>query len=163
MSKAETANLEDVVALSILGCVVAYGNAANKWAPCIPLLEAALRLANSKETVHRLQSNLETVRSNDRLFGSLQTINTAPSLRTINGFGFAIYGNTDHDQASSSYLTTYYFTALFIPIFPICRYRVIADTSGSYRFLGKGPLRPFDKWHLAISVIGILSLFLVAR
>ena len=44
----------------------------------------------------------------------------------------------------------------FIPIFPIARYRVI-PTGGGYRFLGKGPLRTFDKWHIAIS-LGLIAL-----
>lgn len=56
-------------------------------------------------------------------------------------------------------MTTYYFAFLFVPIFPICRYRVVSS-GNSYRFLGKAPLRVFDKWHLAVSVavflIGIL-------
>ena len=51
-------------------------------------------------------------------------------------------------------------TFFFIPIFPIRRYRVI-DTGGGYKFLGKAPLRTFDKWHIAVS-IGII-LWIVAN
>ena len=53
-------------------------------------------------------------------------------------------------------MATYYFVFFFIPIFPIARYRVI-PTGGGYRFLGKGPLRTFDKWHIAIS-LGLIAL-----
>jgi hypothetical protein len=83
-----------------------------------------------------------------RLISGLTPISSAPSLFTFNGFGFAIYGNTDYDHDSRSYVTVHYFTALFFPIFPIARYRVIADTGNRYRFLGKLPLRTFDRVHL---------------
>lgn len=159
----EVTSLSDTLALCASNCVVAYGNANNKWAPCIPIFKAVLRICQSDETRQRIQSNLEVAQKNDRLFGALETIGAAPTLRTVNGFGFAIYGNTDYDKASGSYMTTYYFTALFIPIFPICRYRVIDASNGGYRFLGKGPLRPFDRWHLAASCIGILSAFFFIR
>jgi hypothetical protein len=49
-------------------------------------------------------------------------------------------------------MATYYFVIFFLPIFPICRYRVISS-GNSYRFLGKGPLRTFDKLHLAAALI----------
>jgi hypothetical protein len=56
-------------------------------------------------------------------------------------------------------MATYYFVLLFIPIFPICRYRVVF-TGKLYRFLGKAPLRAFDKCHLALSLFGILLIVL---
>ena len=62
-------------------------------------------------------------------------------------------------SATGSYLSTYYFVFLFIPIFPICRYRV-TSSGDSYRFFGKAPLRSFDKWHLAIS-IGLIVLLII--
>jgi hypothetical protein len=71
-----------------------------------------------------------------------------------------LYGCTDSDPEAGSYLTTYYFVILGIPIFPICRYRVTRDGT-SYRFFGKAPLRTFDKWHLAIS-IGLIVWLIIA-
>jgi hypothetical protein len=47
---------------------------------------------------------------------------------------------------------------LFIPVFPLARYRVIQNGT-SYRFLGKAPLRSFDKWHIAVAVAGLGWLF----
>lgn len=79
---------------------------------------------------------------------ALSPIRSAPSLTTINGFGFKLYGNSNHDAATDSYMTTHYFVALFLPLFPIARYRVVSDGDGSYHFLGKGRLRDFDKVHL---------------
>ena len=94
-----------------------------------------------------------------RYEADLEPITSAPSLSTINGIGCKLYGATDTDPATGSYLSTYYFVFFFIPIFPICRYRV-TSSGDSYRFFGKAPLRSLDKWHLAIS-IGLIILFFI--
>ncbi|GEO42600.1 hypothetical protein SAE02_67480 [Skermanella aerolata] len=154
--------LEDIIALTVMRCAIVTGNVSSKWDETIALLEDVWHLAHHRETLERVEENLSTARQNHRLFGNLAPIDSAPSLRTINGFGFAAYGNTDYDQNSGSYMATYYFVALFLPLFPICRYRVISTGNG-FRFLGKAPLRTFDKWHLAISIVGILLLFLFNR
>ena len=85
-------------------------------------------------------------------------VSSAPSLFTINGCGFKLYGATDHEPQSKSHIATYYFTLFFFPIFPITRYRVIAN-GNNYRFIGKFPLRKFDKWHLAITCFGIFLIW----
>jgi hypothetical protein len=136
-------------------CAVVYGNKTEKWKQCIAFLEEALQYASSQEVKSRIQKNLSTVRDNDRLYGDLIPISSAPSLHTINGIGTTMYGSTDHDHASGSYLSTHYFVFFAIPIFPISRYRVI-PTGNGYRFLGKAPLRTFDKWHIAIS-LGLIA------
>jgi hypothetical protein len=123
-------------------------------------MQTARSLAHDKEIVDRIETNLATARQNHRLFGNLRPVSSAPTLYTINGCGFTVYGNTDLDRESGSYMTTYYFVLLFIPIFPICRYRVKSSGS-SYNFLGKGQLRAWDKAHLALSLLCIL--FLVIR
>jgi hypothetical protein len=157
LPKAVVVELEDVIALTVMRCAVTHANASNNWAQAVSLLEDAAALAHDKEITDLIGGNLTTARENHRLFDGLKPISSAPSLHTINGFGFAIYGNSDYDRASASYMATYYFVALFFPIFPICRYRVIPTADG-YRFLGKGPLRSSDKWHLAFSIIAILLL-----
>ena len=155
--KAAIVDVEDAIALTVMRCAVSYGNASNKWAQAVNLLEEAAALANDKGILDRISTNLVIALQNHRLFNGLESIASAPSLRTLNGFGFAVYGNTDYDKSSGSYMATYYFVALFFPIFPICRYRVIPTVNG-FNFLGKAPLRAFDKWHLAISFIGLLLL-----
>jgi hypothetical protein len=60
-------------------------------------------------------------------------------------------------------LATYYFVALFIPLLPICRYRVINAGNGSYRFLGKAPLRTFDRWHLGLVLAGFFTFVILAN
>ena len=149
---------KDELALTLMHCAVTYGNKTEKWSTCIPFLEKGLQYASSQEVKIRIQKNLETVKENERLHGGLVPISSAPSLSTINGIGMTLYGATDHDKISGSYLSTYYFVFLAIPIFPICRYRVIPTTDG-YRFVGKAPLRTFDKWHIAMSLGLLLWIF----
>lgn len=150
---------KDEIALTLMHCAVVYGNKTEKWKPCIAFIEEAFNYASSQEVKSRVQKNLSTVRDNDRLYGDLTPISSAPSLHTINGIGTTMYGSTDHDPASGSYLSTYYFVFFAIPIFPISRYRVI-PTGNGYRFLGKATLRTFDKWHIAISLGLIAWMFL---
>ena len=153
------AEVEDVMAVTLFRCAIALGNASAKWEKPIGLLEEARALAHDKDILGRIDTNLATARQNQRLFGDLQPISSAPKLFTYNGCGLTLYGNTDPDPASGSYVATYYFVFLFVPIFPISRYRVISS-GNSYRFLGKASLRAFDKLHLALSAIGILLILL---
>lgn len=152
--------VKDEVAYAICSCAVDYGNKTSRWQTCLAMLEAANIFANGAEALERLQKNLEVVRRNVRLYGDLTPIESAPSLYTINGCGVTLYGNTDPDPDSGSYMATYYFVLLMIPIFPICRYRVISAGGSNYRFLGKGKLRTFDQWHIAIAVGAIVFMFL---
>lgn len=99
---------------------------SNKWVRAISLLEEAQDLAHSAAVIRRVDKNLVSARRNQELFGNLE-ISSAPSFWMLNGFGFTVYGQTDHDPIIGSYMTTYYFVALFIPLFPICRYRVISS------------------------------------
>jgi hypothetical protein len=118
----------------------------------------AIELAAGKEVKQRLQEDLIAVQNNAKRMNGLKPIEAAPSLRSINGIGATIYGASDRDPETGSYLTTYYFIFFGIPVLPIARYRVIAVGNNSYRFVGKAPLRTFDKVHIAGVVIGILWL-----
>jgi hypothetical protein len=149
----------DQAAHAVVYCAIEYGNKMSGWARCIEVLTAARTLSTSKESEARIAESLVTVRRNLAMLANLQPVDSAPSLSTINGIGFALYGSSDLDVASSAYTTTLYFVILFIPIFPIRRYRVISLGS-SYRFLGQGPLRTFDKVHLALVCAFIAFLFL---
>lgn len=101
------------------------------------------QIAESAEKVARAARS-------QQIWKDLKPVDAAPSMSTINGFGFRLYGQSDTDPDTGSYLSTYYFVALFIPIFPIGRYRVRSTGGDSYQFYGKAPLRKFDKWHLGI-------------
>ena len=146
----------DMLAATLMHCAVAYGNQTSKWEPCIQLLQAALGLANDAKLKQKLRENLTIVEGNYKSLGDLEPIKSAPSLYTINGFGVTLYGNTDKNPSDGSYMATYYLVFFFVPVLPLARYRVI-PTGGGYRFLGKGPLRVFDKWHIAIS-LGLIAL-----
>lgn len=153
----------DEVASACVYCLVAHQHSTEDNRTFVELLERTLPLAESSEVRKRIQDNIQIGKKNqahEKFYGNLTPISSAPSLSTINGIGFALYGSTDKDPATGSYLATYYFVFIAIPIFPICRYRVI-PTGNGYRFFGKAPLRPFDKWHLAISV-GLIIWFIVA-
>jgi len=132
-------------------CAIEFGNATSKWAPCIILLERALSLASDTDLRNRIVENLTVVKNNQASLGDLEPISSAPSLHTINGCGFTMYGSSDH-RPDGSYMTTYYFVILAIPLFPIARYRVMHAGGNSYKFLGKGHLRTLDKWHIAITL-----------
>ena len=149
---------QNMLAAGIMQCAIAFGNQTSKWAPCMSLLQKALELASDTDLRKKLNENLTIVRGNYDSLGDLEPIKKAPSLHTINGIGTTLYGNTD-PKPDGSHMATYYFVFFFIPIFPISRYRVI-PTGGGYRFLGKGSLRPFDYWHIAISIGLILFMFI---
>lgn len=153
---------KDEIALTLMQCAIAYGNETSKWNECVEVLENAMEFADSQEAQKRIRANLLTANQNKALYGGLEPISSTPTLYTINGFGFTLYGSTDFDPVSRSHMATYYFTALFFPIFPISRYRVIQD-GNSYRFLGKGPLRQFDKIHLAVSIVLIATAFIAVQ
>ena len=149
---------KNLLAATLMRCAIAYGNKTSSWEPCVTLLERASELATDTTLCERIGENLATVRSNHANFSDCEPVSKAPSLHTINGVGFTLYGSTD-PKPGGSHMATYYFVVLAIPIFPIARYRVIPTADG-YRFLGKGQLRTFDKWHLGISlaVIGWMVL-----
>jgi hypothetical protein len=156
-------DLLDEIATTCLSCIVAYQRATADNQTFVELLERALPLAEAPEVRKRIQDNTQIGKNNlahENFYGNLTPISSAPSLSTINGIGFALYGCTDKDPATGSYLATYYFVVVAIPIFPICRYRVL-HTGNGYRFFGKAPLRPFDRWHLAI-FIGLIFWLIVA-
>ncbi len=138
----------NILAGTLMSCAIAHGNETSDWAPGLRLLEQALGYVSDPEIRRKIQANLDIVRDNLKRFHGLTPVKKAPSLQTINGIGFTIYGKTDNDPSDGSYIGTYYFCVLFIPLFPLARYRVI-PTGGGYRFLGKGPLRTFDRWHIA--------------
>ena len=137
---------------------------ANDFIASEELREEALKLAEGTLGTMRIKDGLAQVRDaarKQRIFGPLKPILSAPSLSTINGFGFTVYGKSDFDAETNSYVTTHYFVALFIPVFPIARYRVICTGPRAYRFLGKLPLRRKDRWHLGVALLAVAAAILL--
>lgn len=92
----------------------------------------AERLAGGSVAATRIQESLENVAPGarqERLWKNLKPVEHAPSLFTWNGLGLRIYGKSEEDPDLGSYMTTYYFVVFFLPLIPICRYRVI-DAGG---------------------------------
>jgi hypothetical protein len=87
-----------------------------------------------------------------------QPIKSAPSLFTLNGVGFRMWG--DRDRApDGSYIATWGLVLLFIPLLPLRAYRVIRQ-GNRYLFLGRVPLGAQAR--LARSVVGLAVLVAVA-
>src|ERR1700722_7765111 len=72
-------------------------------------------------------------------FPDLTPIAGSPNLHSVNGIGFCIYGNRDHDEESATYVKTRCFCVFFVPIVAVDAYRV-ANASEGWFFLGKVPL-----------------------
>jgi hypothetical protein len=147
--------LGDAAAIVLRGISLDAWNKHHDMNTALAANQRAIQYAVSEALKQRLAEEELTLRLLRPLAG-LTPISSAPSLRTVNGTGFTLYGCTDTDVATGSYLTTYYFVVVGIPIFPISRYRV-TRTGDLYRFFGKAPLRPSDKWHRAISIGLIVS------
>jgi hypothetical protein len=149
------------VALCLSGIAADY-TWADDFITSEKLHEEALSLAHNTLGAIRIEDALAEARKgahHQRVFGGLKPISSAPSLHTDNGIGFKLYGNSDHDPDSGSFVATYYFVVLFIPIFPVARYRVSKEGS-QYRFFGKLPLRKGDRWHVAISITALTAVIL---
>jgi DNA-binding response OmpR family regulator len=157
-TSADFKELFDSAAIVLRGIALDAWNNHHDRQTAVAANDLAAKHATSPELKQRLAEDKKALQQM-RYEADLEPITSAPSLRTINGIGCKLYGSTDTDPTTGSYLSTYYFVFFFIPLFPICRYRV-TSSGNSYRFFGKAPLRSLDKWHLAFS-IGLIILFFI--
>src|SRR5690348_1539562 len=89
-------------------------------------------------------------------FPDMRPIRTPPGLMRINGIGFAVYGSRDHDADTGTYVTTYCFSFLFLPVFALTAYRIADAPNGGWYFLGRVPLSRFAKtWNLVVLLAGL--------
>ena len=126
---------------------------ADQFVTAQEIYSKAFELAHDTLAAPALQQALEGVNSgahHQRTTGT--PIKAAPSLSTVNGIGFRLYGQSDVDHDTGSYSSNHYFTVFYFPIFPVGRYRVISTGNNGYRFLGKLPFRNYEKWHLGIAL-----------
>jgi hypothetical protein len=80
-------------------------------------------------------------------------IKKVPTLSRINGFGTWLAGRSDTDNETSTYVSNLYFTALFIPLFVIARYRVSDAGDESYHFFSKQRLTQGQKaWNVVLGL-----------
>ncbi|MGC1584547.1 MAG: hypothetical protein WA791_02425, partial [Rhodomicrobium sp.] len=73
----------------------------------------------------------------------LKLIEEAPSLRRINGIGFCLLGTMKDEILSPKVIKMYWFTAFWIPLFPLCVYLVSGAAGDAYRVFAKMELLPF--------------------
>ena len=71
----------------------------------------------------------------DRKFPFMKPVNSAPSMHTINGIGLTLYGNREFDNETQTYLKSYCFCILFVPIFWFSSYRVADASDGGRAYL----------------------------
>lgn len=88
-------------------------------------------------------------------------------LYTINGIGTSFYGQADFDAPSNSYITQYWFSFFYFPIFPLRRYRVISKDDSSYLIISKLPfnntIRDLSQMYLSkpFSLVAWIAIFYV--
>jgi hypothetical protein len=113
----------------------------------------ALSREDQKDEIAKLQEACHRA----RIFRGVDTSKRNPSLHTINGIGTTFYGNRDSDQPTSTYVTTHWFTILYLPIIPIAAYRVSDAGGRSYNIHGRVPLSSFlKKYRWAVLVATVL-------
>jgi len=125
----------------------------------LDVIRSALTLANTSEQKTKLQDDLGQLEKivaeekTEEAYAAIKSINSAPSLRTVNGFGTKVYGHEQFPADQSLYFTVLYFTAAYIPIFPIARYLVKDGAGGGWHFLGKARWTQWMKIHFAVSCL----------
>jgi len=152
----------DKVGQIIRNSAIDYGNNTKDWVKTKDLCESAKDIAIGPVLKETLDKDMTIVSQNvdyERIYGEFQPIDHAPGLGTWNTIGTMLYGSSNLDINTNSYETTLYFVVLFIPLFPLSRYRVIKE-GDRFRFLGKLPFRQTEKWHLGLFLFS-LALFLI--
>lgn len=94
------------------------------------------------------------------IWKDIQPMGDPPTLTTINGIGFTVYGHQPFAGDPDWYFKTYYFVFFFLPIIPIRRYLVADSPKGGWFFHASAPLTKFGKYHLGFSLGSLLLFFL---
>jgi hypothetical protein len=81
-------------------------------------------------------------------------------LSRLNGIGTTFRGEKEYDNLSNSYITTYWFTFLFIPLIPIREYRVIKNFNDSYYIISSRTTKQFRRFRLiCLGIVTLVILF----
>src|SRR5437764_3527415 len=78
-------------------------------------------------------------------FHDLRPLRSAPPLMRFNGCGFGLYGSRGFDADTGSYVKTYCFSLLFLPVLALSAYRVADAPDGGWYFLGRVRLSPLAR------------------
>ncbi len=79
-----------------------------------------------------------------------------PSLSSINGVGFKLYGARGHDSETDSHVATWCFCILLVPVFALRAYRVNQIEGGEYYCFGREPLSTFAN---TMNVVMLIAFF----
>lgn len=140
----------DLVAIAFRDVAIDLHNTAQQFHLALEAIQLAAKHCFNPELKKKIEDEVSRIQKNaefERLTKDLKPISNAPSLQTVNGIGTTLYGYSDYDKNTKSYLTTLYFVFFAIPIFPIARYRAVSLGGNAYRFMGKAPLRKSDVVH----------------
>jgi len=152
---------EDYQALQLLSLQkdAAELAAASRYKESLAKLEEARQFATSDDERRTIDEWVELANKRIALEGVKQ-IASPPTMFTFNGIGTRLYGKRGYDPHSQSYVSTLFFTFIFLPIFPLASYRVRNVGGGQYQFLGKVPLKltAFIAPAIVAVVIGFLML-----
>ncbi len=151
-----------MVASTLRSISIDLHNDEQSYELALDAISLAIAICLDDELTEKLESDRKTAEQHafeHRITRDLEPIDGAPSLSTINGWGTTLYGSSDRETRTGSYLTTRYFTAFFIPLCPLSRYRVRRVADGRYQFLGRAPLRTVDKVHVGAFIAAILIFF----
>ncbi|HEY6100594.1 MAG TPA: tetratricopeptide repeat protein, partial [Anaeromyxobacter sp.] len=95
---------------------------------------------------------IDAVLAHRRLF--TMPVVKAPSLTTLNGIGSRLWGKSDA-ASDGTYVTTLFFTVLFLPLWPIAQYLVRSD-GNQYAFFGELPLSAgLRTWRRAVGALAV--------
>ena len=75
------------------------------------------------------------------------------TLRRVNGIGFTLLGKKEEDKFSGSYITSYWLTFFWIPIFPFKEYRVLKPDLDSYIIISSRRSSRFKLLEAVMSLI----------
>lgn len=94
-------------------------------------------------------------------FPSMTPVRSAPTLTRINGCGVSLYGKRDFDAETRTYVSTWCFALIFVPVFCLRAYRV-ADGPRGWYFIGREPLSLFAKvWNISLIAAILFAIGLV--
>lgn len=156
-SESETSRrIQGVVVECLRAICLAYHNDADDFDRAWEIMEKHAQVAAGTYLENRINEELKLLDQHSQA----KPIKKAPAMRTLNGIGTKLYGCSDRDASTGRYISTLYFVILYIPVFPIARYKVSDEGGNMYRFYGKARLRTMDKIH-RWAFIGLVVIWII--
>lgn len=146
----------------LLGCIVAYGNATGRWADCRDVLVRTGELAVDDSVRKRVAECVALARITDESTPGFVPVSAPPRLVSVHGIGTTLLGGYEANPATGSFIATQFLTLLFLPLWPLARYRV-AKAGSSYRYIARGPVEWLDRAICGAIVLVLLGLGLAWR